>query len=355
MTVRSSKLFGMYNIIESSKRNMAGIKDVAKYAGVSTATVSRVLTNTAFVSPKTKEKVEKAVKSLNYRPNKVAQSLRLQRANIVGLIIPDIENTFFTRLSRAIEDAAYLHKKTIFLCNTDQRPDREEHYLKVMEDENVAGIIIAPTRSSTDLLKVYQDSQLPIVFVDRNIENFGCDSVILNNFQAGFDLTSHLIQQGNRHIAAIFNNDSNTGFERYKGYCAALEENKIAIEPQITIFANAHEQDGFEATKKLLQSNLKIDSLITTNGLLAAGALRYLAENKIQIPKDIAFATIDETQWSRIVSPQVTVMQQPVKEMGEKTIELILDKIKNPPKKKEHFVYEAKLIVRESSLSKHFR
>lgn len=331
---------------------MAGIKDVAKHAGVSTATVSRVLTSATFVRPETKKKVEKAVKFLNYRPNKVAQSLRLQRANILGLIVPDIENTFFTTLSRAIEDAAYLHKKTIFLCNTDQRPDREEHYLKVMEDENVAGIIVAPTRSSTNLLEVYQNSQLPIVFVDRNIESFDCDSVTLDNMKAGLDLTCHIIQQGNRHIAAIFNSDSNTGFERYKGYCAALEKNNIAINSQILAFVDAHEQDGYEAAKKLFESNATIDSLIATNGLLAAGALRYLIENKIKIPQDIAFAAIDETQWSQIVSPQITVMHQPIKKMGTKAIELILDKIKNPDRTKEYFVYEAELIVRESSLRK---
>src|SRR6185369_13489382 len=170
---------------------MTTIKDVAKAAGVSTATVSRVLANNALIKPETRERVLSAISQLNYRPNLIARSLRVQKSARIGLVVSDIRNPFFTAIGRAVEDAAYEQGYSVLMCNTDENPEKEELYLNVLHDENVAGIIYSPTQKFSTKLSTF-NSNIPFVIIDRAVKMKQADMVLLDNFMAGYDLAKHL-------------------------------------------------------------------------------------------------------------------------------------------------------------------
>ena len=205
---------------------MASIKDVAKAAGVSTATVSRVLSNGLHVRPEVRERVMTAVEQLEYRPNLVARSLRSQQSTTVSLIVSDIRNPFFTSLSRAIEDTTYEQEYSIILCNTDENPEKEAIYLNLMQDTGVAGVIISPTRQTVANFSS-SNFPFPIVVVDRSIPNGDVDTVLLDNIDAAYRLTTHLIEQGYKQIGALCT-EMGTGLERQLGYEKALRAHGLA-------------------------------------------------------------------------------------------------------------------------------
>ena len=196
---------------------MASIKDVAKAAGVSTATVSRALSKGEHVRPEVRKRVMEAVEQLAYRPNLLARSLRSQQTTTIGLIVSDIRNPFFTSISRAVEDTAYEQGYSLFLCNTDENPEKEEIYLNLMRDENVAGVIFSPTRHTAASFTSLNVS-FPTVIVDRSVGDAEVDMVLLDNVDSAFRLTTHLLEQGYRRIAALCGETSTTGRERYAGY-----------------------------------------------------------------------------------------------------------------------------------------
>ena len=205
---------------------MVGIKDVAIAAGVSTATVSRVLSNGLHVRPEVRERVMATVERLGYRPNLVARNLRSQQSSTIGLIVSDISNPFFTAISRAVEDTAYEQGFSVLLCNTDENPEKEAIYLNLMRDTAVAGAIMSPTRQT---IANFADSNLPfpIVVVDRSISNGDIDAVLLDNVDAAYRLITHLVEQGYKRIGALCS-EMSTGLERQIGYEKALRAHGLA-------------------------------------------------------------------------------------------------------------------------------
>src|SRR5512143_1198933 len=212
---------------------MASIKDVARAAGVSTATVSRVLANKAFIRPETRERVLRAVAELKYRPNLLARSLRSQRSARIGLVFSDIRNPFFAALSRAVEDAAYERGYSVLICNTDEDPKKEAMYLELLRDENVAGIVFSPTQlySSQPLA---HDSHTPVLIIDRLVADRSLDTVVLDNVTAAYELTGHLLRNGYCRLAGLFGDSSITGQERFTGFRNAIQER--GFEPQSHAF-----------------------------------------------------------------------------------------------------------------------
>src|SRR6185312_13099353 len=227
---------------------MVSIKDVAEAAGVSTATVSRVLSNGLHVRPEVRERVMAVVERLGYRPNLVARSLRSQQSNSIGLIVSDISNPFFTAISRAVEDAAYEQGFSVLLCNTDENPDKEAIYLDLMRDTSVAGAIMSPTRQTIASLA---DASLPfpIVIVDRSISNADVDAVLLDNVDAAYRLTMHLLEQGFGRIAALCS-EMSTGLERQLGYEKALRAHGLAPKSEYMKYVPPKIESGYTAMLK---------------------------------------------------------------------------------------------------------
>ena len=327
---------------------MTSIKDVAEAAGVSTATVSRVLSDKPHVRPEVRDRVLTVVENLNYRPNRVARSLRVQKSNIIGLIVPDIQNPFFTAVSRAVEDLAYQQGLSVFLCNADDTPKKEKMYLDLMRDENVAGIILSPTRQTVDSFAEVANLEIPVVVIDRRVRDIEVDNVLIDNVEAAHKIVEHLVADGYQRIGAIFGNDGTTGRERHEGYLRALKEYGVTVLPELIHYVNPRETDGYKKTQELLSLPGLPDAIFAGNALLSAGAFRALRESKLAIPDEVAFASFDETTWTTLVEPPVTVIKQPTYEIGQAATELLLKRIQEPDRPTREVILKGKLIVRQS-------
>ncbi len=325
---------------------MSRIKDVAKVAGVSTATVSRVLANHVRVKEETRQKVMEAVEKLNYRPNLIARSLRVQKSAKIGLVVSDIRNPFFTAIGRAVEDSAYEQGYSVLMCNTDENPEKEELYLNLLHDENVAGIIFSPTQQFSARLATFS-STIPFVIIDRAVKSNQVDMVLLDNVAAAYELTNHLVGNGFRKIAGLFGNSSTTGRERNKGFQKALKENQLT--PVAEYFIPPRIQQGYDTSLALLEQADRPDAIFTSNSLLTAGAFQAIRDCKLKVPGDVALVGFDETTWGALVDPPITLIAQPTEEIGRTATELLFQRINEPTRSPKTVILKGTLIARASS------
>ncbi len=328
----------------------ASIKDVASLAGVSSATVSRVLAQKPYVRENVRQRVLSAVKELGYQPSRVARSLRVRTSQIIGLIIPDIQNPFFTSLVRAIEDQAYAHKYTVFLCNSDENIHKEALYIDLMLAERVAGVIITPARETGSSLQKLLEMNIPVVAIDRRIKDADLDLVVLDNVAASHDLVTHLLEQGHRRIAAILGSpEITTGHERYEGYKSALADCGIKLDASLVRTGLPKEVLGYQCASELLDLPEPPTAFFTGNNLLTVGTLRAIHERGLNIPHDLSLVAFDDMEWMSLISPKLTVVAQPTYEMGQKAFELILKRISEPDRPSEQIIYKAELKIRGST------
>jgi LacI family fructose operon transcriptional repressor len=324
------------------------IKDVAKHAGVSVASVSRVLAGLPVVSEPTRQRVLEAVKALDYRPDLAARRLRSRRSDTIGLVVSDIRNPFFTEVSRAVEDVAFNHQMRVILCNTDEDPDKEASCLELMRDEKVSGVILSP---SLKLLSHFTPGGygFPIVLVDRYERGIEADAVLLDNFDAAFRLTEHLITNGHRHMVFIYGAESATGRQRLEGHRAAMHKHELPIQAE---GVKPMEDQGREAALAVLKRSPLPEAVIASSGLILLGIAEALRETRMVIPRDIAVAGFDNLPWTRLVEPGLTVIAQPTYDMGREAIELLLQRIAVPGKAMRQLVLRGELIERGSSAAR---
>lgn len=329
---------------------MSSIKDVAKAAGVSTATVSRVLANKPPIRPETRERVLAAIAQLHYRPNLVARSLRAQKSAKIGLVVSDIRNPFFTAIGRAVEDAAYEQGYSVLMCNTDENPEKEMLYLNLLHDENVSGIIFSPTHQfSSQAGRFHFD--IPTVIIDRLLHNQEADMVLLDNVRAAYELTEHLIVNGYRQIAGLFGDASATGQERHRGFVNALRDHGLT--PFSAEFVSPRIRSGFLAATALLQNADRPDAIFTSNSMLTAGVFQAAREFKRKIPDEVALVGFDVTEWGEFVDPPITVIAQPTEEIGRTATELLFQRLSDPNRSARTVILKGNLLQRGSSRAKH--
>lgn len=306
------------------------ISDVAKRAGVSSATVSRVLSGQPHVSEAVRARVLEAAAALAYRPNRIARSLRVQRSRFIGLIVSDIQNPFFSRIVRAVEDAVQPHGFAVFVCNTDENRERERFYLELLHDEQVAGIILTPTVADAALYRTFAETQIPLVVVDREVAGLDVDTVVSNNFGAAHTVVARLLGAGHRRIGTVLSDLSiATGQERFAGYRKALADAGIPFDADLTRFGKPVEAEGYRLARELLTRAQPPTALFSGSKLLTTGVLRYLWEAKLRIPDDLALASFDTLDWLPNM-PEVLCVEQPAFEMGQRAAALLLERLENP-------------------------
>ncbi|MGV7033650.1 LacI family DNA-binding transcriptional regulator [Methylobacterium symbioticum] len=321
-----------------------GIRDVARAAGVSTATVSRAL-GRGPVSDALREQVEAAVRATGYRPNLSARRLRSQSAQTIGLIVADIRNPFFTAVSRAVEDAAFASGMRVILCNTDEDPAREAMYLRLMEEERVTGVIFAPTQTTADSLRE-TPLGFPVVLIDRTGPAGTHDSVVLDNPAAGAALVDHLVAQGYRRIGGLFGSTSSTARERRAGYEAAIARHGLT--PAIRTVAPNAEAAEAEAGRWLGETD-RPEALVLSNGLILMGAVRAARAHGLALPRDLALAGFDNEPWTDLVEPGLTVIEQPVAEIGAQAMRLLFERIESPEQPVRKVMLSGRMIARGST------
>jgi DNA-binding LacI/PurR family transcriptional regulator len=271
------------------------MKEVAKLAGVSVATVSRVLNDNPNVSPELCSRVLAAVEKLNYQRNRVARSLRAKTSLIVGLIISDIQNPFFTSVVRGVEDVAYDHGYTLLLCNSDEDPTKEHLYIDIMLAEKVAGVIISPVAEVDNYSSLLLQAGVPIVSMDRRMRDLDVDTVLVNNVKGAYQAVSHLIELGHRRVGFIGGPlQTTTGRERHEGYKKALTEHGIGLEQGLVKIGDFKQDSGYQIACELLESDDSPVAIFTANNLMTLGALNAIHEKGLNIPQDIAIVGFDD-------------------------------------------------------------
>lgn len=329
---------------------MPSIHDVAKQAGVSVATVSRVLADKPHVRAEVRLHVLKVVDEIGYRPNRIAMSLRNQTSRVLGLLVSDIRNPFFTAIARAIEDVAHQHEMSVFLCNTDEDPEKELRYLNILLAERVAGIIISPTPGKAEQLKLILADGVPLVAIDRRVKNANVDCVLSDNVDTARMLTQHLIERGNRRIGALIGLGTvTTGHERMQGYHQCMQAYGLE---SLAEFIMPMETDAEAVVSRWLTSDNPPDAILAGNNRMTVGALNAIKHAGLSVPDTIALAGFDETVWMPHMGPGITVISQPTYEMGRSAAELLFQRIADPARPTREVVLKGELIIRDSTRSR---
>ena len=338
----------MNNSVGLTSPGTPSIKDVALRAGVSTTTVSRVLTDAEAVRPPLRARVQQAIAELGWRPNLAARRLRQRSTSLIALVVADIRNPFFTEISRAVEDMAYAAGLRLILCNSDEDPAKEQSYLELMADERASGVILAPTLEFTQR-QAPGPWPFPLVMVDRAPLTVASDAVLLDNVGGAADITRHLLTQGCRRIALLAGAHSTTGRERQAGYEAALRE--AGCVPRV-LTLRADGQAGQAGAAQLLAEPpaTRPDALLTTSGLLLLGAWRALRAAALAVPREVALAGVDDNDWTTMPEPAITVLAQPTHDIGRSAAELLLQRLAEPDRAPRRIVLQGRLLVRGSSL-----
>ncbi len=331
----------------------SGIKQVAGMAGVSTSTVSHVINNTRFVSEETKAKVFYAMKMLDYRPNSAAQSLRNQRSNTIGLIVPilpsDTSNFFFMTVAQGIQKVLHKHGYHLLLSNNStEEIEEEKEQIKLFNSKQIDGLIIASISEDVSYLNEIVATDYPVVFIDRKPKGYTGDCIISDSVGGSFHAVQSLIDKGHRKIGLITGNlGITTSNERLVGYKKALLKNGIAYNDSRVVTSGSTFESGFESAKEIL-STQDITALFITNNVLTMGAMKFLQDEKIKIPSDLAVIGFDDYDWTQITTPPLTVIRQPSFDLGMKAAEVIMNRInKDTSSYKEHRL-KTELVIRGS-------
>ena len=328
---------------------VATIVDVARAADVSTATVSRVLNGTSGVSADRAERVREAAARLGYVPCGSARALRRQQATVWAAIVPDIANPFFTALVRGIEDVARARNHRLVLCNSDEDLEREASYLDIVVAERMAGVVIAVASNRDSSLAPLLERGVPTVAVDRRPAGSRLDSVVVDNRSGAAEATAHLLAAGCRRIACITGpRRVSTSTERLDGYRDALVQHGFAIDRTLVRRADFKEEGGYRATRSLFESSSAPDGLFIANNPMAVGALRALRELGRAVPRDVALVAFDDSPWTTLTTPELSVVAQPAYEIGRVAAELLATSSVERPART--IVLSPTLVVRASSV-----
>jgi LacI family transcriptional regulator len=326
------------------------IVEVAKSAGVSPATVSRVVGNYGYVSEKTRQKVQAAVKEMGYRPNTIARSMVTKSTRTIGLVVTDITNPFFAQLARGVEAITWQNGYTLILANSDEDSERERAIIRALQEKQVDAFIIVPASSkNASHLEELVASRAPVVLLDRGVKNLVVDSVMVDNEEGAYQAVTHLIKLGHSRIGIILDNpDITTNEERLSGYQRAITAHGLQMEKGLIQSCQYTRQSAYELVHGMLQTPDRPTALFTTNNFMTIGAIKAVNEAGLNIPKDIALVGFDDLEWNQLNSPQLTAVAQPVTEMGNLAGQRILARIKNENTPAMEIRLKTRFIIRES-------
>jgi DNA-binding LacI/PurR family transcriptional regulator len=323
-------------------------KNVAQLAGVSRATVSAYINKTRYVSPELSERIKNAIENLNYTPSELARSLRIQRTKTIGLIIPVLSN-FYMPMLNSIHEITQEYNYSFLLCSSEEDPLREKEMLEVFLSKLISGILIVPTsEENRNFINQINRSGTPIVQVNRIIGGLEADFVVSKNSNTFYTATEYLLKKGRKKIV-LFNNDPHPygEIEKRNGYLAAIKDYKV---DDYIITIKEHDPSKIlESINAFFMSHEKIDGLICTTLTCTIVALQFLKSKSIKIPQDISFIGYDDTEWSLLHDPPLTVISENIYEMGQKASMILLDRIKNKNiEYTENIFLDVNFIIRES-------
>ena len=325
------------------------VKEVAERAGVSTATVSRALSGTGGVREPVRARILEAAQELSYRPNRAARDLRVRSSRAVGVLIPDIENPFFTSLVCGIEDILGKTDYSLLLASYNEDPAQEERRLEFFRADGVRGLIFAASRSPSRLYTELGKAGMALVAASRDVTRLPVDQVTVANQDGAYAATSHLIQLGHKRIAMINGPLAlTTARDRQAGYEQALHEAGLPLDETLVMHSVFKQTGGYSAMQQLLSSPAPPTAVFAGSNLLTLGALQAIHERHLAIPDEIAIVGFDEMPWAMSLRPPLTTVAQPAFDVGRTAAELLLARVREPALPRRQVVLETRLIVRSS-------
>ncbi|MEO6313915.1 MAG: substrate-binding domain-containing protein [Chitinophagaceae bacterium] len=330
------------------------LKDIAAAVGVSTALVSYVLNNKkeGRINKNVAEKIKATAQAMSYRTNQIAKSLKTNRTYTIGLILADISNPFSAALARFIEDEAAKFNYTVIFGSSDENPEKYKKILDALVNRQADGLILSPPEHAEQQILQLQQQQIPFVLIDRYFPGIETSYVALDNYEASFKATQHLIDCGHRRIGMI--NYASSLFhlaERTRGYLAALKKNEIDFIPanlqEVKMLALQEETEN--AVSQLLQAGLPVSAILFGSNVIAMHAVKYINQQQYRVPEDVALTCFDETDAFDLFYAPLTCIRQPVKQMGELAVQMLLRKIEDTSTSTQQVSLEGTLITRESS------
>jgi LacI family transcriptional regulator len=332
-----------------SSSQVVTMADVAEHAGVSTATVSRVLSGRASVAPDIRAKVAAAVEEMSYRPNRLARNLRRQNAEMVGVVISDIENPHFSEMVHVAEEEAYRLGYRVLLCNTDESSEKQRAYLQMLADERPVGVILAPCDANGPEIGQLIDLGIPVVAFDRPVKDERADAVLGDNFEAARTAVEHLVGNGMNRIGYVaLSSQIDTGARRLAGYKAAMTAH--GLEPR-WVDGGLRLATGYRGAEELIREWPELEAVVVGSNMLTLGTLRALRAEKRRVPEDVALVAFDDPFWAELVQPALTTLAQPVRAMTSTAVRLLIDNIEGRRREPQRIVFPFALKVRDSSRS----
>ena len=330
---------------------MASIRDVAKLANVSTATVSHVINGTRYVSSELTERVQAALLELDYQPDAVARSLRRGETMTIGLIVPNLKIPFFASVAYSIERVASIHDYNIILCNSDWKRERETILLQNLIARQVDGLICISAGMSVAQIEPMVNLGTPVVTFERKLIDSALDAVSIDNYNGAYVATKHLLDLGHRRIAAVTGRaNSIVSEERLNGYFDALLDAGLEPKPHYVFPGDYLPDTGAQAALKILLLPKKPTAVFAFNDLMAMGVLRVLIEQGLLVPDDIAVMGFDDISICKYTTPTLTTMRQPLEKMGTLAVELLLQRIRSEDHyESRHVELQPELIIRAST------
>ncbi|MFB3737870.1 MAG: LacI family DNA-binding transcriptional regulator [Candidatus Velamenicoccus archaeovorus] len=309
---------------------MATIADVARKAGVSVSTAARVLSGRGYAAEETRRLVLEAAKDLGYVPNQIARSLRTRQTKLIGLLIGDVENSFYSVIAKNVESVAKDAGYHVVLCNSNDEAEVEREYLKLLDAMQVDALIVTPTSKSRRHLARLVDKGMVIVQVDRRVEGVAADAILVDNEAGAANAVSHLILAGHSRIGILTGElEVPTARQRLAGYERALKEHGIPIRSELVRSASFHREHAIENAVDLIRASSPPTAIFAANNILAEGVLVALGQQGLRVPRDVSLVAFDDVQWMSLVEPAITVVRQPVADMARSAAELALRRLRD--------------------------
>lgn len=333
------------------------IHDIARKLNITASTVSRALNDHPRISKETKKAVLKVAHKLNYQPNHIAAALRNGRSNIIGIIVPTADRSFFSSVIRGIEEIANQSRYNVMICQTHDSYTKEVDTVEALLNARVDGIIASHGKETIefDHFQKIKRKGIPLVMFDRTNDECEVSNVVIDDYLGGYKATEHLIQQGCRRIAHFTNTRKISIYkERLRGYREALQNHGIAYDENLIVASNMQLEDGRQSMLKLLKQEVLPDAVFSASAYGAMGALQILKENKLRIPDDVALVAFSNEPFTSFTEPALTTVDQHPMRMGNAAAEIFLDEIAVGSEKyiPQKIVLKPELIIRTSSLKK---
>lgn len=328
---------------------MVTIRDVARQAGVSTTTVSHVINETRFVDPETEERVRQAIAQLGYRRNMLARSLRRQETHTIGLLVPDNSNPFFAEVARVIEDAGFAQGYSVILCNSDLSEAKQAAYLDVLLSKRVDGLLLVSSVAQPGPLEQIRAAGVPVVVVDRDVGDLPVDQVMVANDDGGYLAGDYLLRLGHRTIGCITGlHDETPSSGRVLGFQRALAAAGVPLAAEAVVRGNERYAGGEAAMAELLQRDLGLSAVFVFNDVMAIGALSALRRAHVPVPDQVSVIGFDDIVQAAAMVPALTTIAQPVTALGQVSVRLLFERIRQPQRPPSRVALPTHLVERES-------